>query len=119
MMENITLGQILGVLTFLGALIGSLELILVRFKKSISNIVSDEIKPLKEQLTLLKEDLDNETMTRCKSDLVSILSKIKTGYNPTIEEKRIIKETKDLYNSKGGDSYVDDLFDDLRKEGKI
>lgn len=76
-------------------------------------------KEFKAEINNLKSDINNETLGRCKSDLVSIMSKVKNGYTPTDEEKRIILETKELYNSKSGDSYVDDMFDTLKKEGKL
>lgn len=76
-------------------------------------------KEFKSEIESLKKDIDKETLGRCKADLVSIMSKVKKGYSPTDEEKRIILETKELYNGKGGDSYVDDMFDTLKKEGKL
>lgn len=76
-------------------------------------------KEFKSEISSLKADLSRETLGRCKSDLVSIMSKVKNGYTPTDEERRIILETKELYNKKGGDSYVDDMFDTLKKEGKL
>ena len=36
-----------------------------------------------------------------------------------IKIKEELYETKEKYNSLGGDSYVDDMFDGLKKEGKI
>lgn len=76
----------------------------------------DEIK---EELQKIRKDMNKETLSRCKNDLVVLMSRIQNGYAPTPEEKMILHETKSLYNSLGGDSYVDDMFDDLRKEGKI
>lgn len=92
------------------------------FKTEINSIkeeINNEIKSLQESIEILKKNVDIETLGRCKSDLISLMSKIAKGYTPTIEEKRILIESKELYNSKGGDSYVDDMFDTLKKEGKI
>lgn len=74
---------------------------------------------IKEELQAIRKDMKGETLSRCKNDLISLMSRIKNGYIPTTEEKMILHETKALYNSLGGDSYVDDMFDSLRKEGKI
>lgn len=90
-----------------------------RKKDNIEEKLDNIKKEFQENLLALKNDINTETLGRCKSDLVSIMSKIKNGYTPTDEEKRIILETKELYNNKGGDSYVDDMFDTLKKEGKI
>lgn len=74
---------------------------------------------IKEELQSIRKDMSKETLSRCKNDLIVLMSRIKNGYVPTTEEKMVLHETKALYNSKGGDSYVDDMFDSLRKEGKI
>lgn len=71
------------------------------------------------KLNNLSKDIENEKLDRAKSDLVILMSKIRNGYTPTVEEKMILYETKQKYNALGGDSYVDDMFDNLKKEGKL
>ena len=71
------------------------------------------------KLNELSKDIEKEKLDRAKSDLVILMSKIRNGYTPTVEEKMILYETKQKYNSLGGDSYVDDMFDRLKKEGKF
>ena len=71
------------------------------------------------KLNTLSQDIEKEKLDRAKSDLVILMSKIRNGYVPTVEEKMILYETKEKYNSLGGDSYVDDMFDNLKKEGKL
>ena len=71
------------------------------------------------KLNDLSKNLEKEKLDRAKSDLVVIMSRIRNGYSPTTEEKMILHETKQKYNSLGGNSYVDDMFDNLKKEGKI
>lgn len=90
-----------------------------RKKDNIETKLDDIKNQFKKDIISLKNNLDSETLGRCKSDLISIMSKIKNGYTPTAEEKMILYETKEKYNSLGGDSYVDDMFDDLKKEGKL
>ena len=71
------------------------------------------------KLNMLSQDIEKEKLDRAKSDLVILMSKIRNGYTPTVEEKMILYETKQKYNDLGGDSYVDDMFDNLKKEGKL
>lgn len=71
------------------------------------------------KLNMLSKDIEKEKLDRAKSDLVILMSKIRNGYTPTVEEKMILYETKAKYNELGGDSYVDDMFDNLKKEGKL
>lgn len=88
-------------------------------KDKIETKLDDIKKEFKQDIESLKTNINDETLGRCKSDLISIMSKIKNGYTPTTEEKMILYETKEKYNSLGGDSYVDDMFDNLKKEGKL
>ncbi len=71
------------------------------------------------ELKKIASDLRKEKLDRAKADLVGLMSRIQNGYIPTAEEKMILYETKEKYNALGGDSYVDDMFDKLKKEGKI
>lgn len=97
-----------------------------KLKKQIEDLqvsTTNDIKSVKEELkkdiSNLKKDADEEVLNRCKSDLVTLMSRIRNGYKPTEEEKYFLYETKTIYNSKGGDSYVDSMFDGLKKEGLI
>lgn len=47
------------------------------------------------------------------------MSRIQNGQTITEEERRILIEEKEQYNKLGGDSYVDDMFDRLKKEGRL
>lgn len=91
------------------ALISTVGVVATTTIQSIANRKKDNIL----------DTLQQEILDRCKSDLVTLMSRIRNGYNPTTEEKMILYETKKKYNDLGGDSYVDDMFEGLRKEGKI
>ena len=90
-----------------------------RKKDNIEAKLDNIRKQFNGKMDSLKENLNQETLARCKADLVSLMSKIKNGYTPTVEEKLILHESKKKYNDLGGDSYVDEMFDNLVKEGKI
>lgn len=85
----------------------------------IATIVSSKKNSIKEELIDIKKSITNETLSRCKVDLINAMSKIQNGYQPTEEERRILIEEKEQYNKLGGDSYVDDMFDRLKKENKL
>lgn len=64
----------------------------------------------------LNKKIDMINMGTTKRFLITEMTKIKEGtYIPTDNQKRVIHETKDEYNRSGGDSYVDDMFEDLVK----
>lgn len=68
----------------------------------------------------LDKKLDDIRMNGLKRFLVNELTKIKQKeYTPNEEQKRMLKDSKDEYNAAGGDSYVDDLYDDVKKSKLI
>ena len=96
-------------------------------KKNNLKTVKDDIqKSIKNTETSIKSDimkvrnyLNEEILDRCKVDLINSMSRVQNGYSLTEEERRILIEEKSKYNKLGGDSYVDDMFDRLKKEGKL
>lgn len=85
----------------------------------IATLSSNNKKETEKLLNDIRVSIKNETLGRCKVDLINAMSRIHNGYIPTEEERRILFEEKQEYNQLGGDSYVDDMFERLQKEGKI
>ena len=135
-----------GILSFLGmvivAIIGLVGVILQVKSKEKTESIYLNIDNIKKEFTKKTDDFTNELisfkeestesdkmisdqiqevrMTVCKRFLVTELSKIEEeNYIPSEEQKRVLKDTKDEYNAAGGDSYVDDMYDDLRDKGLI
>lgn len=73
----------------------------------------------KKEIKSLNIALKQEKLDRAKADLVGLLSRIQNGYIPTTEEKMMLYETKEKYNKLGGNTYVDEMFEKLKKEGKL
>lgn len=68
----------------------------------------------------IRDALTESRLNALKRYLISELTKIQSGHlKPTEEQKRVLKEAKDTYNGLGGDSYVDELYEDARKNGLI
>lgn len=68
----------------------------------------------------LNRKLDSHELASLKRFLVDELTKIKEGvYVPTDNQKALIHEAKKEYNDLGGDSYVDEMFDDLVEKGLL
>ena len=135
-----------GILSFLGmvivAIIGLVGVILQVKSKEKTESIDLKIDNIKREFTKKTDDFTNELitfkeestesakrisdqiqevrMTVCKRFLVTELSKIEEeNYIPSEEQKRVLKDTKDEYNAAGGDSYVDDMYEDLRDKGLI
>ena len=64
--------------------------------------------------------LDQMEMDNCKRFLIVEMTKIQDGaYTPNEEQKRMLHETKKTYNDKGGNSYVDSMFERLQAKGLL
>ena len=105
----------------------SIDLKIDNLKKEFTKKTDDfttELTTFKEESTQsdkrISDQIKEVRMTVCKRFLVTELSKIEEeNYIPSEEQKRVLKDTKDEYNSAGGDSYVDDMYEDLRDKGLI
>ena len=64
--------------------------------------------------------LDRMEMENCKRFLIVEMTKIQDGaYVPNEEQKRMLHETKKTYNDKGGNSYVNSMFERLQAKGLL
>ena len=96
----------------------------VKTQEELLNTVDQKIEVLKKESKeddqRLNERLDNIEMESCKRFLIVEMTKLSEDkYRPNEEQKRILKETKKIYNDHGGDSYVDDMYEDLREKKVI
>lgn len=90
-----------------------------KVKGEIKESIKATEESIKADITEVKKSLDDETLSRCKVDLINVMSRVQNGYKLTEEERRILIEEKEQYNKLGGNSYVNDMFDRLKKEGKL
>jgi hypothetical protein len=68
----------------------------------------------------LNEKLDKRSMNSLKRFLVTEMTKIKQGaYIATDNQRLLLAEAKDEYNQRGGNSYVNEMYDDLVKKGLL
>lgn len=88
--------------------------------KSVDSKIESLRKESKEDDINLRQKLDYITMNQLKRFLIVEMTKIKnSSYIPTENQKRMLSEAKDEYNQAGGDSYVDEMYDDLRKNNLL
>lgn len=102
--------------TAIGALFTTLGVVATALIQKKNTNKKDKIETL---LGAIKVDIQKETLCRCKADLINAMSEIHKGASLTEEQRRIIYEEKETYNKLGGNSYVDEMFDRLKKEGKL
>ena len=111
---------IVAIISSLGIAVPSIiATILTNKKDSVDTKIKNFSEKVDKELKWFKKSLEDEKKDRAKSDLVMLMSRIRNGYIPTVEEKMILYETKSKYNALGGNSYVDEMFNELKKEEKI
>lgn len=106
-MEGITLGQIKDAVIFLVALIGGIGSLYVLLMKGINK-----------SLQPIKDDLRNERIERLKSDLTTFIY-IASKDDLSNDQRLRAHEEYDMYIKLGGNSWVHDRFEELKKEGKV
>ena len=96
----------------------------LKSQEDLLKTVDDKIDKFKKQSededNKLHDKLDTMEMNNCKRFLIVEMTKIQEGvYTPNEEQKRMLHETKKTYNDKGGDSYVDGMFERLQAKGLL
>ena len=85
----------------------------IKSHEELTKKIDEDIKKLQADTKTMVEEVQ---LSFLKRFLVMELSKIRNGdYEPTSEQIQAIYESKEKYNKLGGDSYVDDMFDELKK----
>lgn len=117
--------------TVLVAIIGLVGIVIqnksnskLKSQEDLLKTVDDKMDKLKtqsiEEDKRLNKKLDIMDMDNCKRFLIVEMTKIQDGmYTPNEEQKRMLYETKERYNNDGGDSYVDNMFEDLQAKGLL
>lgn len=111
------------------AIIGLIGIIIQTHSNNKLKSQEDLLKTVDEKMDKFKKQsededrkihskLDKMEMDNCKRFLIVEMTKIQDGaYVPNEEQKRMLHETKKTYNDKGGDSYVDSMFERLQAKG--
>ena len=122
-MKEIIIALISGLCVAIPNIIATLNTIkknnLTKVKGEIQGSIKDTEKSIKADIMKVRNSLSDETLNRCKVDLINVMSRVQNGASITEEERRILIEENEQYNKLGGDSYVDDMFERLKKEGKL
>lgn len=117
--------------TVLVAIIGLVGIVIqnksnskLKSQEDLLKTVDDKMDKLKtqsiEEDKRLNKKLDIMDMNNCKRFLIVEMTKIQDGmYTPNEEQKRMLYETKKTYNDRGGDSYVDSMFEGLQAKGLL
>jgi len=129
-MDSITLGDISFAVSFLVTLIGGLGFLLRQLKKwmgkafdgqveSISKEINEQIAQVQKEIKSIEDKLDTVDREATKNFIVAQLSEIEKGnWWDSIETERFW-EQYEHYVSNGGNTYIKERVEKLKKEGKI
>lgn len=106
-MENVTLGEIAKALAFIVALIGSIAYL----KKTLISALNKLLEPI-------KKEIKENNLSNTKTNLINFME-LADKKTISSEQKLISYELYDDYCRHGGNSYVHDKWEKLKKEGKL
>lgn len=107
------------VATIIVAIIGLIGIWIQTKSKEKQESIKKDIQSFRDESVLndkkIESTISDVRMNVTKRYLVTEMTKIQDGtYLPSEEQKRVLKDAKDEYNKSGGDSYIDDMYEDLR-----
>lgn len=110
--------------TIIVAIIGLIGIIIQTKSKEKQDSISSKIDALRVDSAnsdkKILEKIDLSRMQFLKLWLTTELTKVRDElYKPTEEQKRLLFEAKKEYNILGGDSYVDDIFDECKEKNLL
>lgn len=113
-MENITLGEIAKCFAFIVAFGGSITYL----KKTLVSALDKQLEPIKKQIEDVKNETKKNNLSSIKTDLINLMELADRGAIST-EQKIRSHELYDYYCQHGGNSYVHDKWERLKRNGKI
>lgn len=128
-MENITLGEIALAIAFILSFSGNITNLIKTIKSPIDKKLQGALEPVNKKIDDLNKKLDamekehmkklnNLELDSIRNDLVNYMSLAEEGF-VTPKTKIDMYELYDAYCKMGGNSYVHDKWETLKKEGKI
>ena len=118
-MENISIGQIAGIITLISIFAGAIMGLITFYKSFISKI----LKPIDQKINHLEKisvaGRNNIELELIKIILVNFINDIEHGVYKSQIQKQNAYELYDRYQTLGGNSYVHDRWKKLKDEGKL
>lgn len=119
MIENITLGVISASIIFLAGLIGGIKYLRKVLKESLTEMFKDQFDAINDKLDGMDEKIDRVDMQSCKNFLVRFLADVERGDMTHLSEIQRFWEEYEHYLKEGGNSYIKEWVEKLKKEGKL
>lgn len=125
-MEQITLGQISLIVSFLVALITGISFLLKKLKEFIGGSLKEEFSKVNKKFDDVKNKIDelsykieDTDMNATKNFLVRFLADVEKGQTLNGVEWSRFWEQYDHYISHGGNSYIREKVEELKNQGLL
>lgn len=118
-MENVTIGQIALFIAFLVALIKGVMYLYSLAQETATKWLKSCLKPMEDKLDAIDKKTDSIDLSGCKNFLVRFLADIEQGNKIDEVERERFYEVYEHYTKLGGNSYIHDKAEKLKKENKI
>ena len=118
-MENWTVEQIATGIALLVAIITGVTYLTKQIKEWIEKLLDSKFKDLGTRIDAIEAKVDKIDMETCKNFLVRFLADVENGTEILDAEKQRFWEEYEHYISAGGNSYVKEWVDRLKKKGYL
>lgn len=119
MIGNLTIDDISALIVFLVGLIGGIGYLHKTLKDWLEMLLDDKFKALDKKISELEGKIDKVDMEACKNFLVRFLADVENGAKITESEKMRFWEEYKHYADNGGNSYIKEWVERLKREGKL
>ena len=118
-MSDITIGEISTFLAFILVLVSSILSLGKYLKKGLKIALKDEFEPVNQKIDKIDEKLIQNTINQDKNFLTRSFDDLDKGIELNETTKERIYECMQEYTELGGNSYIHNRFEKLKKEGKL
>ena len=118
-MGNWTVEQIATAIALLVAVVSGATYLTKQVKTWIEKLLDSKFKDLNTRIDSIESKVDKIDMETCKNFLVRFLADVENGSYILDAEKQRFWEEYEHYLSAGGNSYVKEWVDKLKKGGKL
>ena len=119
MFENITFGDVSTAVTVLVGFIGGIGYLKKNLKVWIAKALEEQLRSIDEEMKNLQERLDKVDLEGCKNFIVRCLADFENNIQISETELERFWEQYEHYEKVGGNSYIKQKVEKLKKEGKI
>lgn len=115
-MEHITIGEIGGMVAFLGGLIGGIVTLIKYAKNGLKEILKGEFQGVNDQIAEIKEDVSEIRDIGHNNARNGKRNEILLMINTQPEKVDEIERSYEDYKALGGNGYIDSLIETWREE---